>query len=395
VGGRIRWSQLHRRSREVLERFSIEADPRQPMRSLGPAVQTMVAIARSLQDVDGEHSGVLVLDEPTAALPRAEVEHLLDALRRYAAAGVAIVIVTHRIDEALSVCGTMTVLRDGRHVETRGAEGLDERGLIRMMIGRPIENVFPELSTGGTGEVALDARGLAGGPLQGVDLALRRGEVVGLAGLLGSGRTEVLQTLFGLRDPGPGELRVDDLPTRFAGPAQAMAAGIAYVPEDRAVAAAFLDLPIAENLTIARLAKYRGLLRLDKQRERADARASLVDYLIKAPSTKALMSSLSGGNQQKVVLARWLERHPRILLLDEPTQGVDIGARSEIYRLIRAAVADGCAVLVVSSDFDELIHVSDRILVLAGGRVTKDVDGTDVDQHQLTELTYEAMESAS
>ncbi len=390
--GRIRWREVNRRAREVLDRFGIEASSDQMVRDLSPAVRTMVAIARALQDFEVDAGGILILDEPTAALPRAEVSELFDALERYAKEGHAIALVTHRVDEILSVCDRVTVLRDGHKVATTPIGELDERKLIELIVGRPLERLYAESKAEATGDVALKLSGIAGEPLLDVGLEARAGEVLGIAGLLGSGRTEILQTIFGCRDPGSGTIHLHGREVRFNSPGEAMRAGVGYVPEDRAEAAAFADMSVSENLSIARIGKYRSKVRLDKRRERSDAAMAIGLYSIKAPSSGALLGTLSGGNQQKVILARWLAREPSILLLDEPTQGVDIGARSDIYQLIELAVERGCAVIIVSSDFEELAHVCDRIVVLTNGRISASLKAEEVDTHGLTELAYSNLE---
>ncbi|WP_236793734.1 sugar ABC transporter ATP-binding protein [Amycolatopsis sp. GM8] len=387
--GRVRWAQLRKRTAALLERFEIDADPRDRLGDLRPADQTMVAIARALQDAQGAGS-VLVLDEPTASLPEHEVAVLLDALRRYARAGQTILYVSHRIDEVLDITDAMTVLRDGRHVITRSTQGMTEAELIEHIVGRPVERVFAE-TTGehaAAGEPLLEVTGLSGGPLRGVDLTVRSGEIVGIAGLLGTGRTELLRMIFGDLPRTAGTIRLGGTAVQPRNPGQAMKLGIAHVPEDREHEAAYLDLSVRENLSAAEITKYWVGGRLRRPPERRDADRAIADFAIRTSGQDALMSSLSGGNQQKVVLARWLRREPRLLLLDEPTQGVDVGARADVYAAIRGAVSGGMAALVVSSDFDELAHACDRVLVLRDGRITAEVRGAELHRQRLTELVF-------
>ncbi|MFF4053612.1 sugar ABC transporter ATP-binding protein [Streptomyces chartreusis] len=391
--GRVRWSQLRRRTAALLERFEIDAHPADRLGDLRPADQTMVAIARALQDDGHDEVGglsVLVLDEPTASLPEHEVSVLLDALRRYAYAGQTILYVSHRIDEVLDLTDAMTVLRDGRHVITRSTMGMTEAQMIEHIVGRPVERVFAETAAdpAAIGDPVLEVEGLAGGPLRGIDLTVRAGEIIGIAGLLGTGRTELLRMIFGDHPIESGTIRLGGDTVRPGNPGQAMTLGIAHVPEDREHEAAFLDLSVRENLSAAEITKYWGGGRLDRRHERRDAHRAITDFAIRTSGQDALMSSLSGGNQQKVVLARWLRRNPRLLLLDEPTQGVDVGARADVYAAIRASVSGGMAAVVVSSDFDELAHACDRVLVLRDGRITAEVRGTDLHRHRLTELVF-------
>ncbi len=388
-GGRIRWRALHEHAREVLARFEIGAEPGQPLATLGPATQMMVAIARALQDQEGADGGVLVLDEPTAALPAPQVELLLAALRRYAAAGQTIVYVTHRLEEVMRAADRATVLRDGRMVGSVAVADLDHDGLVELIVGgataRAERASQQERSDART---VLQVDGLRGGPVRDASFSLRAGEVVGIAGLVGSGRSSLLRLLFGERPREAGTVVLDGASPGLDTPARAMRAGIAYVPEDRIGEAAFMDLTVAENLAAANVGRHWRGGRLRHRAERRGARELMAAFAVKAPSLEAPLASLSGGNQQKVILARWLQRAPRVLLLDDPTQGVDVGARAEIYGLVRRAARDGAAVLMVSSDFDELAETCDRVLVLVGGRIVDEVDPATVDGDRLHQLAY-------
>jgi ribose transport system ATP-binding protein len=385
VGGRIEWRQARRRAAAVLERFQVDAHPDQRLAELSPATQTMVAIARALQDQDAAAEGVLLLDEPTASLPVPEVTLLLDALRRYAAAGQAIVYVTHRLDEVFAVADRATLLRDGRVVGSVEPSSLEHEALVELMMGRTVEQI-ERLRRRPEGRTILSVHGLHAGSLAALDLDVREGEIVGVGGLIGSGRSTLLQALFGVRPLQAGEVRIDGEARRIDTPHDAMAAGLAYVPEDRQRDAAFPDLSVSENLSLTVLPNYwhRGML--SRRRECRDTLGLFDSFLITAESDAAPLRSLSGGNQQKVVLARWLRREPRILLLDEPTQGVDVGARAEIYELVHRAVADGAAALVASSDFEELARVCDRVIVLRKGEVVAELSGDRLDADRIARL---------
>jgi len=390
--GRIRWPAVHRRAGALLERFEIDARPEDAMDRLGPAAQMMVAIARALQDEDGEQAAarILVLDEPTAALPAAEAKLLLAALTRYARAGQTILYVTHRLDEVVQVADRATVVRDGKLVATVQRGEFDHASLVRLIMGRTVA-AFAAPSHGvPSGRPLLEGRDLAGGPVAGASFSLHAGEIVGVAGLLGSGRTSLLRLLFGLLPPAGGELTIDREAVALGAPHAAMRRGIAYVPEDRPKEAAFADLDVTENLGMACTARYFRGGRMRHREERRDAAALMRSYLIKAASPSARFASLSGGNQQKAILARWLRRDPRILLLDEPTQGVDVGARLEIWQLVRAAVERGATALVVSSDFEELPAVCDRVLVMRAGRIVAELSGPDLDPSHLDHLAMAA-----
>jgi ribose transport system ATP-binding protein len=391
TGRRVHWSRLHRQAAAVLERFDIAARPSDRLGDLRHAERTMVAIARALEDEESSaETLVLVLDEPTASLPEHEVETLLDAIRRCAAGGQTILYVSHRLEEVVSLVDDVTVLRDGRVAATRDAGDLTTDELVEAIVGRPLERVFGTPQARGATDVRLEVQGLGGAPLRDVSFAVARGEIVGIAGLLGSGRTELLQMLFGARPRATGRVLLDGVVSDPRTPSEAMRAGIAFVPEDRGRDAAFPELSVSTNLSAARIAAYRRHGRLDKRAERRDAAASIARFRIHAPGALAPLSELSGGNQQKVVLARWLERDPSLLLLDEPTQGVDVGARAELYDVIRGATALGMATVLVSSDFEELAHVADRVLVLRDGRIIAEVQHQHLSAHRLTDLLYSA-----
>ena len=384
-GGKIDWKALNARTADLLELFGVQAAPTTPLGALRAADRTRIAIIRAVQDRDDATSGVLVLDEPTAALPAEEVEHLLDSLRRYAAAGQTILYVSHRLDEVLSVADRVTVLRDGKKVATVEAAGLTENDLIEMIVGRPLDRIFPEQVDAPASDVVLSVRGLRGGPLMDVSFDLHQGEVLGVAGLLGAGRSELLRMVFGAYPVDAGTITLGGRPVRFATPSAAMAAGVAYVPEERQLDALFQGNSVRHNVSAGSAGAYFSRLvfrHRDEQRDTADA---VRQFLIRVGKDTQPVETLSGGNAQKVVLARWLRRKPAVLLLDEPTQGVDIGARAEIYGLIREATRNGTSVLLVASDPEELAHACDRVLVLRSGRIAADVR-TPLEAHRLTEL---------
>jgi ribose transport system ATP-binding protein len=394
TGGKINWRALRRRTQALLERFDIPAKPDTLVQSLRPAERAMVAIARALQEQEGEVSGVLVLDEPTASLPRAEVTRLMFALTRYAKAGQTILFVSHRLDEVILASDRATVLRDGQYAGTLEDDQITEPNLIQLIAGRPLDRLFPDMPEVTSEQAALKVSGLAGGPLRDVSFTLRRGELLGVAGLLGSGRSELLKMIFGAYPIRRGSIELEGQPVRFRDIGDAMDAGVAYVPEDRGESA-FKDMSLSENLVAAMVSAYYRRLRLSHRKADADARRSIQDFFIRATSERQTMGTLSGGNQQKVILARWLRRRPKILLLDEPTHGVDVNARAEIYSLVRKAIVDGCSVLLVTSDFEELSHVSDRVIVLNGGRITAEILPPEIDPTRLTELAFSTKETAS
>jgi ribose transport system ATP-binding protein len=381
--GRIRWRSLHAHAGEVLKRFNVDADPGALLGELSPATRAIVAIARALQDQEDAHSGVLVLDEPTASLPTGEVKLLLDALRQYAAAGQTILYVTHRLDEVVEVVDRATVLRDGRLVRTLERSEIDHETLVEAIMGKRAEELL-ERPPAPLGAPVLEVTGLSGGCVRGASFSVHAGEIVGLAGLTGSGRSTLLKLLFGAIPVEAGEAILGGEPVRAHGPREAMEAGIGYVPEDRLAESAFLDMSVVENVGLTTLGVYFRRGRLDHRAERRDTRELVGAYAIKAEALDSPLGTLSGGNQQKAVLARWLRRDPRLLLLDEPTQGVDVGARVEIWQHVRRAVEGGACALAVTSDLEELPRVCDRVLVLRGGRIVAELAGGELSEHSLT-----------
>jgi ribose transport system ATP-binding protein len=344
----------------------------------------MVAIARALQDQGDDEHLILVLDEPTASLAQHESALLLSKIRRRAELGQTVVMVSHRMTEVLSVAHDFTVFRDGRTVATLVDASPTEDELVELMAGRAVDALRPVEVSRATGTPRLAVRGLTGGPLRGVDLDAAQGEIVGIAGLVGSGRSTLLRTLFGDRAPEAGAITLDGRRYRPRGVADAITAGVAYVPEDRAGEAAFPDLPITDNLSVTRLRSYWGLRGMNRRRENAEGRRLVSDFRVKAAGPASLFSSMSGGNQQKVVLARWLQSDPALLLLDEPTQGVDVMSRVDIYATIREAARRGSAVLVASSDVSELLALCDRIVILREGRADEELEADGLHPDVLT-----------
>lgn len=387
--GRVRWKALIARARRELEVVGLDCDPRDLLGSLGAARQTLVAIARALADMTDHSERVLILDEPTAALPSQEADHLLETLGRLTAGGLAVLLITHRLDEVVGVAHRVSVLRDGQMIACVEGEGLTEERLIEHIVGRPLGAVFPEMPEPSTDQAALTVENLTAGPLRDLSLTVRRGEVVGIAGLLGTGRTTLLRSIYGDLKPESGRVLIGRRRLSGRDPAEAIAAGVAYVPEDRKREAIFGDLSVRDNLLLASTPEFWRPYGMASRRENAEARGLVRTFGIKAPGTSNPISALSGGNQQKTVIARWLRRNPALLLLDEPTQGVDIGARADIYRIIRAAVEEGAAVLMVASDFDELARVCDRVLVLRRGRFIAEVKPPGLDHEHLTHLAYQ------
>jgi len=359
--------RMRRDTAELLTGLGVEGlDPDAPVRTLSVAEQQIVEIAKAISF----SARIISMDEPTAALADHEVALLYSIIERLTARGVAILYVSHRLKEIFDLCDTITVLKDGQMVTSRPAGELDESTLVRLMVGRTISAFFPDKDPDTTpGEVALELSGAGNGYVDGVDLAVRGGEIVGLAGLQGSGRTELLEGIFGVRPFSRGEVRIAGRPATLRSPRGAVRAGLALVTEDRKATGLALNQSIATNAL--------GVVRAVFPRRTSAARQALPGLLssleVIARSMDQEVQFLSGGNQQKIVLARWLGTNPQVVLLDEPTRGIDVGAKRGIYELMRALAAQGVAVLMVSSELPEVIGMSDRIVVMRDGRVAAEL----------------------
>jgi rhamnose transport system ATP-binding protein len=363
---RVNWSRRRTHAREALARVGADIDVDRDANTLSLPEQQLVEIARALS----VRARLLILDEPTASLTPPEVDRLFVLLHDLRRAGVAVIYISHRLDELRRLADRVTVLRDGQTVSTHEMSDVDAAGLIRVMVGREVSAIFPKQQVT-IGEPVLEVDGLTSDEagIGNVSFTVHRGEIVGLAGLVGAGRTELARVLFGLARRDGGGVRVRGRTIDPASPDEAIAAGLAYLPEDRRRHGVILDLPVAANLTLASLAAIsrRGLL--NRTAEHATAR-KLVDALgVKTASLETPVRMLSGGNQQKVSLGRWLVHPPVLLILDEPTQGVDVGSKAEIHRLIGQLAGRGMGVLLISSELPEVLGVSDRILVMRHGSI--------------------------
>src|SRR5436309_10676370 len=372
--GVINWETLYSRAQKLLSDLHLEIDPRTPLVNLGIGQQQLVEIAKALS----QDARILVLDEPTAALTDAEVEILFGILNRLRSRGVAMIYISHKLDEVFRISDRITVLRDGRTIDTSAARETDESKVIAKMVGREVDQIFPEPHHD-WGEVVFEVRNVivedpaVPGKLSvdRISFAARKGEVLGIAGLLGSGRTEVLMAIFGAH-PGrkSAEIYVDGRLVQIKQPADAIRQGIGFVTEDRKRYGLILDQTILRNMTLAGLRKLSGRFVTNEDAEAAAGERAAGDLRIKAASVFTIAGTLSGGNQQKVVLAKWLLTNPRVIVLDEPTRGIDVGAKQEIYAQINRLAESGLAIVLVSSELPEVLGMSDRVIVLHEGRVT-------------------------
>ena len=372
--GVIRWEELYSRAKSLLDDLHLAIAPHTPIRSLGIGQQQLVEIAKALS----HNANILVLDEPTAALTDSEVETLFVILNKLRARGVGMIYISHKLDEVFRISDRITVLRDGRTVGTNITSEWTESSVIARMVGREVGDIFPEVDHE-KGDVVFEVANMSVYDpalrnkklVDNVSFAVRRGEVLGIAGLMGAGRSDLLMAIFGAH-PGAvsGEVKLEGKRVNIREPADAIKAGIGFVTEDRKRFGLVLDQTILNNMTLAGLRRISGRFVTSIDAESAAAQRSMSDLRVKANSVFTIAGTLSGGNQQKVVLAKWLLTNPRVLFLDEPTRGIDVGAKQEIYTQINALAKTGLAIVLVSSELPEVLGLSDRIMVLHEGRQT-------------------------
>lgn len=370
-------------TREIFAELGITTDPRRIMSEMSVAERQMVEIAKAVS----YNARVIVLDEPTSSLTDREVGHLFRIIDTLRSRGCGIIYISHKMDEILKISDEITVMRDGRHVATEKASDMTMDKIIRLMVGRELTNLFPP-KTNTPGEVALKVENLSSthNHVKDVSFEVRRGEIVGFAGLAGAGRTEVIENLFGISERNGGRIYLDGREIKNKSAEEAIKNGFALLTEERRATGIFGSLDICENTTVSALKKYLRLGLLS-DRERKDDTKRMIDALrVKTASQRTHIKLLSGGNQQKVILGRWLLTEPEVLLLDEPTRGIDVGAKYEIYQLIDSLAAKGKAVIVVSSELPELLGICDRIYVMSGGRIAGELDARSTDQEEIMSL---------
>ncbi|MFL6332655.1 MAG: sugar ABC transporter ATP-binding protein [Pyrinomonadaceae bacterium] len=383
MGGRVDWGARQRRAAELLAQVGARIDADADAGDLTMPQQQLVEIARAL----GADAKVLILDEPTASLSEEDTQNLFNVIRSLRERGVGMVYISHRLEELPVIADRVTVLRDGRTIDTRPMSEVNRQQLIQMMVGRELSAVFPKREVQ-LGDVVLELRdlGCAESGIKGVNLSVRAGEIVGLAGLVGAGRTELARAVFGLTPIDEGQILLRGEPVRIGSPAAAIRRGIAYLPEDRRRHGVILDMQIGANITLASLDRIsrRGVLDFKREKELAGDYARRLG--VKTLAIYVPVATLSGGNQQKVALSRWLLTKPSVLILDEPTQGIDVGAKSEIHALMTDLAAEGVAVLMISSELPEILGMSDRVAVMYGGRLVEILDRADATQEKVLAL---------
>ncbi len=388
---RVDWKARIARAKELLHSMGASIDPARLASTLSMAEQQIVEIAKAV----GANAKILLMDEPTALLSEREAVNLFRLIATLRAQGVAMVYISHRLEEILAIADRITVLRDGETVAVRHAAEVSQPELIHLMVGRSIASVYPKRVVP-IGEIALEVRGLdnAAAGLHDISFAVRRGEILGFAGLVGSGRTELAQTLFGLT-PARAEILLGGLPVQIEHPGDAIRNGIAYLPEDRRQHGVILDMPIAENITMADLANVSQAGLIDRRKEVRLANQFRSDLRIKTPNVYVAAGNLSGGNQQKVALARWLATRPKVMILDEPTQGVDVGSKSELHELIVELAEQGMAVILISSELPEVLGMSDRIAVFHSGTIAGFLSCEHATQQSIMELAFGHKQAAA
>jgi rhamnose transport system ATP-binding protein len=387
----VDWKEMREASSKILGELNVDFKPDTPVRGLGVADRQLLEIAKALSS----SARLLIMDEPTAALSPNEVDNLFATVRSIRDRGVAVIFISHRLEEVSMIADEVTILRDGRHVATRPAAELSHGEIVRLMVGRSLDALFPK-EEAEIGDVVLRAENLTRrGVFSGVSFELRRGEIVGLAGFVGAGRTEVARALFGIDHLDSGRIWIDGKPFRPRSPRAALHRGLAYLPEDRLTQGLVQPMSIAHNASMAVLPALTpgGILR--PWRERRLARRFMSELSIRATSPAQVVRSLSGGNQQKVVLSKWLAAEPRILVLDEPTHGVDVGTKADVHRTISHLAAGGLTILLISSELPEILGMSDRVLVMREGRLVGEITRAAATEERIIEAAAGVAEAAA
>ena len=377
--------EMYRSTKRIFDELGIDVDPKRIMSEMSVAERQMVEIAKAVS----YNSRVIVLDEPTSSLTEEEVEHLFGIIDMLRSRGCGIIYISHKMEEILRISDDITVMRDGRHIVTEPAKSFTMDRIIRLMVGRELGSRFPERESAPGDEVVLRVESLSGkhNHVRDVSFSVRRGEIVGFAGLAGAGRTEVIENIFGISERLGGRIYLNGREVKNRNAREAIKNGFALLTEERRSTGIFGILDLRENTTVSSLKSYRGPLGLlREQRRKKDTEWAMGAMRVKAPSQRTRIRTLSGGNQQKVILGRWLLTEPEILLLDEPTRGVDVGAKYEIYQLIDALAAKGKSVVVVSSELGELLGISDRIYVMSSGKIAGELNARETSQEEIMTL---------
>ena len=366
LSGWLNDSGMNARAGELLRNLELDISPSAKMKYLSVAETQMVEIAKAVSN----DAKVIIMDEPTSAISDKEVDSLFRIIADLKKKGVAVIYISHKMDEIFRIADTITVLRDGKYITTRPASELNHNSLIALMVGREISQLFPD-ALADRGDVILSVQNLSkNNSFQDISFQVHAGEVLGIAGLMGAGRTEIARVIFGLDQPDSGVINLEDKPVRIDSPKDAIAKGIGYVSEDRKVLGFIPAMSIKDNITLSSLSLHRKGLFINTKSEAAVSESMVADLKIKTEGINQKVRNLSGGNQQKVVIGKMLQSDPKVIILDEPTRGVDVGAKFEIYKLINNLKNEGKAIIMISSELPEILGMSDRILVLSKGRQT-------------------------
>lgn len=383
VGGRVvpDFEQMHARSKEIFGKFNIDIDTHQMVERLSTGQMQMVEIAKSIS----KDAKIIIMDEPSASLSANEVQYLFKIIRQLKAEGVTIIYISHRLDELFEISDRVTVLRDGKYVDTLETKNTNRSELINLMVGRELAESYPKRRNE-LGEVVLEAKHLSGNGVYDINLELKKGEVLGLGGLVGAGRTELAKLIFGAAKKEKGDLIINGKVSYFKSPGDSVQCGIGLIPEDRKREGVVLDYPIDWNISIMSLKRLSKFGIVDRAAVRALSDKYFNELKIISPSEKQLVKNLSGGNQQKVVLAKVLAAETDIIIFDEPTRGIDVGAKQEIYHIMNDLAEKGISIIMISSDMEELLGMSDRIVVLHEGRITGEISKSEFSQNRVLEL---------
>ncbi|MEQ9721376.1 sugar ABC transporter ATP-binding protein [Yersinia alsatica] len=384
--GLVNHDLLNSKTRDLLQHLNIRLKPEMVVGELNIASQQMVEIAKAVSyDAD-----ILIMDEPTSALTEGEVFHLFAIINELKEQGKGIIYISHKMDEIFEITDEVSIFRDGMFVATDKTENLTKQSLITMMVGRELTQMFPKFNNN-IGEEVLKVSALRrDGLFRDISFTVKRGEILGVAGLVGAGRSEVMESLFGMHPADSGEIFIEGLPVKIDSPSKAIEQGLAFLTEDRKKSGLFLVLSVVENMSIVNLSEYinkKGFVSHGQMAQ--DCMEQIKKLNIKTPTMDQIINNLSGGNQQKVLIARWLLAQPKILILDEPTRGIDVGAKSEIYRLISELANRGVAIILVSSELPEILGMSDRVMVMHGGHITGILDKQDASQEKIMALASE------